>query len=873
MRRFLQLSFPLVWILAVATGRAESPAFDLTGPKVDVHVKRGAVTLPISETPNLLPGDRLWIHPDLPSTQSEHFVLVVAFLRGTTNPPPEQWFTRVETWTKEAHDEGIFVTVPEEAQQALVFLAPETGGDFNTLRKAVRDQPGSFVRAAQDLQQASWERQRLETYLSDVKITSKTDPDALKTHAELAARSLGIKINESCFVKPADQQASCLSQTSEGMVLDDANAQGLVNQIANGSALDLVNQLSTTSMAGGGMYSAYVGAVVDTAKILSSLHTAHFQYIPALALPTTDTLNLRLNMPPSFRNPKSVVVIALPPVGPTHAEVLYAVNPAESFCALKPAIVLPAAGAPLLFATPMAHDLTLRVQPDTMGRDTTANLTDKQAPGPVLDLPVQADPMQGGLTFSNPLPALPSGILSAQLHGKWGFDDWDGPTFHLYAPEPGKWAIASGDQSALVVGREDELHIVGANTQCVEQITAQSQNSSASTLAWEAPKPDTLDVKVPLKEATPGAVTLTIAQYGLAKPDALNLTAYDSAASLTGFTLSAGDAEAILKGTRLDQVKQATLHNIAFTPANLTRAEDLDQLALKAGASTAGLDPGKTYTAQVELKDGRRLTSAVTVQPPRPQILVLSRGVQDPGSGTPLPPVQFGSPNDVPIESRFVFFVKSTSPATFPRNERIEVAAADSSFDTMLSLADGSLLLADSSTAQASVQPSTRFGYSAFGPVRVRAVASDGQTGDWLPLGTLVRLPAFKDLRCPRATTKPCVLTGNNLFLATSVAVTQQFEDATQVPPEFTGTQLIVPHPVNGTLYFKLRDDPGTVQTVNLPATTISPAEEKSESPAVQPTQPLPTPTPSPDAGEAPASTAPATNLPPSGSDAAPSEK
>ena len=165
---------------------------------------------------------------------------MVAFLRGSTNPPPPEWFTRVETWTREAHDEGVFVTVPAEAQQALLFLAPETGGDFNTLRKAVTTEPGSFVRAAQDLQAASWERMRLETYLSDVKVTSQTDPEALKTRAEMAARSLGIKINENCFTKPADQQASCLSQNSEGMVLDDANAQSLVNQLANGSALDLV---------------------------------------------------------------------------------------------------------------------------------------------------------------------------------------------------------------------------------------------------------------------------------------------------------------------------------------------------------------------------------------------------------------------------------------------------------------------------------------------------------------------------------------------------------------------------------------------------------------------------------------------------------
>ena len=78
----LQYFFTLC--LASSLLHADGQPFDLSGPKVDVHVKRGDVTLPISETPNLLPGDRLWIHPDLPESQATHFVLVVAFLRGST---------------------------------------------------------------------------------------------------------------------------------------------------------------------------------------------------------------------------------------------------------------------------------------------------------------------------------------------------------------------------------------------------------------------------------------------------------------------------------------------------------------------------------------------------------------------------------------------------------------------------------------------------------------------------------------------------------------------------------------------------------------------------------------------------------------------
>jgi len=197
MRRCLQLL--LLWCL-VSTGlHADGPAFDLTGPKVDVRVKRGEVTLPIGETPTLLPGDRLWIHADLPESQSARYVLVVAFLRGATNPPPSDWFTRVETWTRETRDEGLFVTVPKEAQQALIFLAPETGGDFSTLRGAVRGRPGVFVRAVQDLQVASWDRMRLDAYLAEVKETSQTDPKLLKERAEKTARSLGIRLISSAL--------------------------------------------------------------------------------------------------------------------------------------------------------------------------------------------------------------------------------------------------------------------------------------------------------------------------------------------------------------------------------------------------------------------------------------------------------------------------------------------------------------------------------------------------------------------------------------------------------------------------------------------------------------------------------------------------
>ena len=55
---------------------------------------------------NLQAGDRLWLHPEIPASQSGHYLLIAAFVKGSTNPPPEQWFVKAETWNKQVRKEG-----------------------------------------------------------------------------------------------------------------------------------------------------------------------------------------------------------------------------------------------------------------------------------------------------------------------------------------------------------------------------------------------------------------------------------------------------------------------------------------------------------------------------------------------------------------------------------------------------------------------------------------------------------------------------------------------------------------------------------------------------------------------------------------------
>src|ERR1700758_3263490 len=536
-------------------GAAETAAFDLIGPKVEVRVQRAGKTLPIAEVPNLQAGDRLWVHPDLPDSQSVRYLMVIAFLRGATNPPPESWFTRVETWSRTVHEEGIFVNVPEEAEEALIFLAPETGGAFTTLRAAVRGKPGAFVRAAQDLQEASLERQRLERYLESVRQAYTTDPDQLKLHTTMLARSLNMRLDQQCFDKPSAQQVPCLTQNTDQLVLDDAHSQNMVATLTSGASSDLLAQISASPTARGGYYSPYVGAVVDVARILSTAHTAQYQYIPALALPKDNELNLRLNNPPSFRNPKSVIVIGLPPVKASPPPPLRAIDQAQIFCAGRPSLLLPADGAPLAFATELAHNFVLHVETKS---------------GPGIDLPTKPDPLLGGFTVET--HALQSSDLDGEftgtIRGIWGFHAFEGPHYRMRDSRPAQWIVASKDASALIVGREDTLHLQSPDACCVSEVTLKNEQGKILTAAWKNSKPDELEIKVPLQTASAGWVTMKVKKFGAPEVDRNALHSYAEAGRLDSFGIHAGDADGILKGTRLDQVETLDVNGLRFTPDN-----------------------------------------------------------------------------------------------------------------------------------------------------------------------------------------------------------------------------------------------------------------------------------------------------------------
>jgi len=804
----------VIALLVAFAVHAEPAPFDLAGPNLSVTVTRGDKTLPITQVPNLAPGDRLWIQADFPADQSAHYLMVAAFLRGATNPPPESWFYPCETWKSKCIQKGLSLTVPAEAQQVLVFLAPETGGDFRTLVSAVRGRPGAFVRSSQDLNQASLDRARLEKYLAAIRSVNDKDPSKLKDVAPLLARSLAIKLDDKCLDRSTLVQAPCLTQGHSSLILNDGHSSSIVEALTTGPASDLAMEASFTPQLSYGYYSPYIASVLDIARIFDSFRTAQYQYIPALAMQQGEQLALTLNAPPSFHNPKSVIVVALPAVEQAQLPPLHAVDPKATFCLRKSTLALPVEGAPLVFSTSYAHDLTLKLSRDD---------------GKTVEVPAKADPQLGGfLIDTKALGTVAVGDhVRATLQGYWGFEKYNAPSFELVNVHNQSWALATQDEGALIVGRDKTVRLQAGNVTCLDNVMLKGEDGTEHAAEWKQVKPNEVEVTLPLQSAKPGAMTLLVSQYGASQAQQVHLQAFSEGAHLDGFAFRAGDSQGVLKGSRLDQVTNITLGGVEFVPGKLDTKQGSDELAMvtRDTQPVTTLKQGDVATAKVLLNDGRTLQLNVSVNSPRPRVTLIGKGMQTAASAADSN-IELANADQLPQDAKLTFSVRAQIPATFVRDEQIEVAMADESASTTLSIANGGITLENSKVAVATLDPMKALGSSAFGPLIFRTLVN-GVAGDWQPLATLVRLPVLRELKCPASAELACKLSGANLFLVQAVSSDADFKHAVEVPDGFPGYSLPVPHPVNDVLYVKLRDDPTVVSRATLAAQQLPPSPQE----------------------------------------------
>lgn len=770
-------------VLFADVAHAQQNGFDLDGPEVAITVRRGDAELPVAAVPALRGGDRLTAKALLPADQSERYLLVVAFLRGATNPPPKDWFFSVETWKPKKNT--LTVTVPEGAEQAMLFLAPEAGGGFSAVRGAVRGRPGVFVRAAQDLYQASLDRQRLDAFVGAIGRIGDSAPERLATAAPVLANALRIKLNADCLLRQRALQAACLTQQRDALVLQ-AQRGATLTETLTGTPVDLAYRVAATREGGAGYYSPYIALARDVARLFGAFRSAQYQYLPALALGQGNAIHLQLNSAPSFQNPRSVLVAPLPPIGDAPPPLWRSAAPG-ALCLAKPDLVLPIDDAALLFATDYARDLVLRVTA-TDGRVSTMKL----AP----------DAERGGLVLAGNAPPAPGPVAEAVVQGRWGFAGFSGPSVPAQIDGPGAWR--AHPDANVIVGRDHPLVLRGGASACVAGLTLRDAAGLSRSLTWKAAGADAIEATLPLGKTRPGPLTLTVVRHGAVAPDQIALTGRAEPSRLDRFTVHAGDRDGVLEGSRLDQVTALTLGGTRFTAGALTRVGEGDRLVLTAEQPLAG---GSDTPASVALRDGRSASVAATIAPARAVAQLIDRRVAfDPPAGA----LPIDLPQGLVPTGASLTFSARIAGGLPAGDDGIEIAAGDAV--KRLTVASGAVQRVGNDVAVTTIAPQATFGPAVTGTLRFRAWRG-AAAGEWHGLATLVRLPVLTGIAC----TDRCTVTGRDLFLLRAIGATADMREATVLPGGFVGTTVVVPAPAEGMLYLQLHDAADAVLRVKVP--------------------------------------------------------
>ncbi|WP_242116778.1 hypothetical protein [Sphingomonas lacusdianchii] len=761
--------------------QAQQNGFDLAGPDVSVMVRRGDVELPVAAVPALRGGDTLTAKALLPDDQAARYLLVVAFLRGATNPPPKDWFFSVETWNRKKN--VLTVTVPEGAEQVLLFLAPEAGGGFSAVRGAVRGRPGVFVRAAQDLYQASLDRQRLDAFVGAIGRIGERAPERLATAAPVLADALRIKLNADCLLRQRALQATCLTQQRDSLVLQ-AQRGATLTETLTGAPVDLAYRVAATREGGAGYYSPYIGLARDLARLFGAFRSAQYQYLPALALGQGQAIHLQLNSAPSFQNPRSVLVAPLPPIGDAPPPLWRSAAPG-ALCLARPDLVLPLDDASLLFATDYARDLVLRVT----GAD-----------GKVATLPLTPDAERGGLVLATGAVQAAGPVTEAVVQGRWGFDAFSGPRVPAQLDGPGAWTVQP--DATVIVGRDHPLTLRGGAAACVAGLTLRDAAGLSRSLTWKSAAPDALDVTLPLAKTRPGALALTVVRFGAVAPDQIALTGRAEPSRLDRFTIHAGDREGVLEGARLDQVTGLTVGATRFAAGALTRVGEGDRLTLSSEQPLA--EAGEN--AAVQLRDGRTATVAAMIAPARPVATLLDRRV---AYDTPTGALPIELPEGLVPTGATLTFSTRIAGGLSGGEDGVEIANGDTT--KRLTIASGAVQRVGDDIAVTTIAPQSAFGAAAAGALRFRPWRG-GAAGAWQPLGSLVRLPVLSGAACRER----CTVSGRDLFVVAAIGTTPDMKDATPLPAGFVGGSVEVPA-AQDALYLRLHDAPDAVLRVKMP--------------------------------------------------------
>lgn len=779
-----------------------STSFNVPGPLLQVNVHRGEETLPIYEVPSLQPGDVISVTSSFKEKEPVHWMLVSGFLRGATEPPPEKWFSEVDLWKHHNWNQPQRFTVPAGANQGLLFLAPDSGGGFSTLKNTVRRQPNLFLRVSQDMTRATAEQGRLNSFLDGMRSANPAgNPQSASERSIALANSLSINVNGKCF-DANQQQTPCLVQNTDQMLANTNQRESAFQHLTSMPSANLIGGVVSSQL--GAAFFPYVGAAIDVIHLLGGARTADYQYLPALAEKHGDRIQLKLNHDPTFKSPKSVLVYVLPQVAATAPPNIVIDTENHPTCISSQSAALPAEAPPSLYSTSYGHDWTLSLK-DADGR-TQNNIS------------IRPDPAAGG--FVVPAGAVNHNLfehdttLQGSITGHWGFKMVTLPTFTLEHPRSGAWQLDPKQQESLIAGTSVVLNLSSPVAACINQVQLNDGNGHHLAAKVTHTSANTLTASLDLSQAAISDAILQVQQTGLRQPDQQKLRIYAPLPQVDKTTYYAGDRVIEFAGQRLTNIASAEFGGARFDsvhgPKSDASAATL-QLAQPGSAPLATAAANGTATAVLHLRDGRTMNLPFAVQAPRPVVKVLSMNPRNPVST-----IQLRNRDAVPQDTQINLTLQSVTPSAFQPDERIQIRGDLQTQPVELALSHG-LMLQDQQTVIASFVPAQILGSSTFGPLEFRVIDGRGVAGAWQTLPKVVRLPQLKEIHCPLELSRSCTLTGDHLYLLSEIAADPAMKHAVKIPGGFTGASVTIPRPSGSTIFIKLRDDPDTADPVLLP--------------------------------------------------------
>ena len=182
---------------------------------------------------------------------------------------------------------------------------------------------------------------------------------------------------------------------------------------------------------------------------------------------------------------------------------------------------------------------------------------------------------------------------------------------------------------------------------CVESVFLRDAAGKETRLEWKSVKPDELELRLPLQEASAGLWTLLVRQYGQTQPQGARAACIHRSRAPESFTLHAGDLGHAQRATVWTR-STSSLSRVWSSPPGPSApamATMSSRCSAPRGRSAVSFKQGDGTKARVALKDGRAFEVGVAIDAPRPSASLIGKLAQS--AATAAPCVSGGSPHTI----------------------------------------------------------------------------------------------------------------------------------------------------------------------------------------------------------------------------------